>query len=107
MQDDWSIGRKLVLNLGVRWDVETNMINNDYVTPQPLRDSLLGSAAARSSRTVDQPVLKANGTCCDIVKVHVVDGLGGLDELHHERPLATGRCSSARGSRASARRTTC
>ena len=39
-QDDWSIGRRLVVNLGIRWDAETNMINNDYVTPAPLADSL-------------------------------------------------------------------
>lgn len=33
LQDDWSITPQLTLNLGVRWDVETNMINNDYVNP--------------------------------------------------------------------------
>jgi hypothetical protein len=27
------VTRKLQLNLGVRWDYETNMLNNDYVTP--------------------------------------------------------------------------
>ena len=40
VQDDWNVTRKLVLNLGIRWDGETNMINNGYVTPQPLADSL-------------------------------------------------------------------
>jgi hypothetical protein len=80
LQDDWAIGRKLVLNLGVRWDVETNMINNDYVTPQPLRDSLLGPLRAQFSN-LDRPVLKSNGTCCDIVKVNVVNSLGGLENF--------------------------
>ena len=80
VQDDWSIGRKLVLNLGVRWDVETNMINNDYVTPQPLRDSLLGPLRAQFSN-LDRPVLKPDGTCCTTVKVNVVDGLGGLENF--------------------------
>jgi outer membrane receptor protein involved in Fe transport len=32
-QDDWTLFDKLELNLGVRWDVETNMLNNGYVTP--------------------------------------------------------------------------
>jgi hypothetical protein len=32
-QDDWTVAPKLTLNLGLRWDVETNMINNGYVNP--------------------------------------------------------------------------
>ncbi len=40
IQDDWSIGERFVLNLGLRWDIETNMVNNDYVTPSQIRDSL-------------------------------------------------------------------
>jgi len=42
VQDDWTVTPKLVLNLGLRWDVETNMANNDYVTPPQLIDSLTG-----------------------------------------------------------------
>jgi hypothetical protein len=33
LQDDWAITRQIELNLGVRWDLESNMLNNDYVTP--------------------------------------------------------------------------
>ena len=32
-QDDWDITSQLQVNLGLRWDVETNMLNNSYVTP--------------------------------------------------------------------------
>lgn len=32
-QDDWAVTKQLELNLGVRYDYETNMLNNDYVTP--------------------------------------------------------------------------
>ncbi|AHG89209.1 TonB-dependent receptor plug [Gemmatirosa kalamazoonensis] len=39
-QDDWSPTPRLTLNVGVRWDYETKMFNTDYVTPQPVRDSL-------------------------------------------------------------------
>ncbi|HEY8683814.1 MAG TPA: TonB-dependent receptor [Rhodanobacter sp.] len=33
IQDDWDINPRLQLNLGVRWDYETNALNKDYVTP--------------------------------------------------------------------------
>lgn len=33
IQDDWDLTDKLQLNLGLRWDRESNMFNNDYVTP--------------------------------------------------------------------------
>jgi hypothetical protein len=33
IQDDWDVNERLQLNLGIRWDYETNSINNDYVTP--------------------------------------------------------------------------
>ncbi len=33
IQDDWNPTRQLALNLGVRWDFETDMKNDNYVTP--------------------------------------------------------------------------
>lgn len=39
-QDDWSPTEQLTLNLGVRWDYESNMYNRKYVTPQALIDTL-------------------------------------------------------------------
>jgi hypothetical protein len=39
-QDDWTLMERLTLNLGVRWDYETNMYNRNYVTPQNVVDSL-------------------------------------------------------------------
>jgi len=41
LQDDWSPIDRLTLNLGVRWDFETNMTNTKYVTPQVVIDTLL------------------------------------------------------------------
>ncbi|RZJ47183.1 MAG: TonB-dependent receptor [Brevundimonas sp.] len=40
LQDDWQITDKLELNLGLRWDYEDNAVNNDYSTPQSIRDML-------------------------------------------------------------------
>lgn len=39
-QDDWSPIDRLLLNIGVRWDYESHMLNNDYVTPQNVVDTL-------------------------------------------------------------------
>lgn len=33
VQDDWDINSRLQLNLGLRWDYETDAYNKDYVTP--------------------------------------------------------------------------
>jgi hypothetical protein len=84
VQDDWTIGRRLVLNLGLRWDAETNMINNDYVTPQPLADSLRGPLNSQLfvRQTVPDPTDPAGTTTRD---VRTVDLLGGIDNF-----IATG-----------------
>ncbi|MFO1338730.1 MAG: TonB-dependent receptor [Burkholderiaceae bacterium] len=33
LQDDWSVTKQLDVSIGLRWDYETNMLNNSYVTP--------------------------------------------------------------------------
>ncbi len=50
LQDDWKIN-KLTVNAGVRWDYETNMLNNDWVTPAPIANGL-----RTACRTYGQPV---------------------------------------------------
>jgi outer membrane receptor protein involved in Fe transport len=42
LQDDWDVTPLLTFNLGVRWDYETDMLNNDYVTPDAVRNELAG-----------------------------------------------------------------
>lgn len=37
IQDDWNVSDRLQLNLGLRWDAETNQFNNDWVTPDSIR----------------------------------------------------------------------
>jgi hypothetical protein len=46
-QDDWQISDRLTLNLGLRWDYETNMMNTDFVTPPEVRARLSDSFPAR------------------------------------------------------------
>jgi hypothetical protein len=45
VQDDWQATEKLELNLGIRWDYESNMFNNKYETP---------AAAAATLRALPQ-----------------------------------------------------
>jgi len=73
IQDDWSIGRRLVLNLGLRWDAETNMINNEYVTPAPLADSLRALAGSMKVRRL----LPDGGSD----SVNTIQMLGGIDRF--------------------------
>jgi carboxypeptidase family protein/TonB-dependent receptor-like protein len=39
-QDDWTPVSRLTLNVGVRWDFESKMMNYDYVTPRNVIDTL-------------------------------------------------------------------
>ncbi len=42
LQDDWNITPKLQLNLGLRWDYESNMFDNNYATPASAATVLRG-----------------------------------------------------------------
>lgn len=75
LQDDWTVLPRLELNLGVRWDVETNAFNNDYVTPQALRDSLSGPL--RDRFFVERP---RPGQPDVMEQVRVLDQLGGFEQ---------------------------
>ncbi len=47
IQDDWALSRQLEINLGLRWDHESNMLNNSYVTPADRVAALKGPDAPR------------------------------------------------------------
>ncbi len=53
IQDDWQITDRLELNLGIRWDYEDNAVNNDWVTPDVVRDVL---AAFQGNPAFSSPV---------------------------------------------------
>lgn len=65
VQDDWQITPRLTLNAGVRWDVESNPINNDYKTPDDVR------ATAEALAAIVEPM---NGPDFFDVENYVTDG---------------------------------
>jgi outer membrane receptor protein involved in Fe transport len=44
-QDDWAIDDRLTVNVGLRWDLETNPFNNDFRTPDSVRAAAIDLAA--------------------------------------------------------------
>lgn len=51
--DDWTINEHWTVNVGIRWDYESNMLNNDFVTPT-------GVAAAMRAHVGFNKVFNAN-----------------------------------------------
>lgn len=42
VQDDWTVNPRLTVNVGIRWDYETDQLNNNYVTPAKVVSELQG-----------------------------------------------------------------
>lgn len=58
VQDDWRLANNLTINAGLRWDYETNMLNNNWVTPASVVAGL-----QTACRHYDQPIGGKNDWC--------------------------------------------
>jgi hypothetical protein len=85
VQDDWQISRRLTLNLGVRWDIETDMLNNDYVTPDEVR------AALTEEPYTYQPDPKADPVCASTTFTECMLMVNGDDWFPVEDYLTDGK----------------
>ena len=54
-QDKWEINNKLSLDLGLRWDYESKMLDEDYVTPANIVAALKGKSFQFDGRTISIP----------------------------------------------------
>lgn len=74
IQDDWTVSPRLTLNLGVRWDYETNESNNKHVTPTETRAALEEYVATLpcGEQSTD-PVVLSRQLVCDLDR-YTTDG---------------------------------
>ena len=54
-QDNWQVNSHLQLNVGVRWDYETHMLDQNYVTPPAIVAGLKGKSFTFDNRTITIP----------------------------------------------------
>ena len=54
-QDKWDVNDKLSLDLGLRWDYESKMLDTDYVTPPNIVAALKGKSFQFDGRTITIP----------------------------------------------------
>lgn len=60
LQDDWTIDDHWTVNLGVRWDYESNMLNDDFVTPAEVAALMRSTAGFNKAFNPDDYISTGN-----------------------------------------------
>ena len=84
IQDDWDVTEKLQLNLGIRWDYESNMLNNDFVTPAALAAAVRGYA---NNRDIDWEQYISTGDNRDSFTGAIQPRIGFSYDVHDDSSL--------------------
>jgi len=82
IQDDWSVTKQLEVNLGVRWNYETNMLNNDYVTPEDRVTALY----AEDGRTIAGITAPAGQTYAESLALGGINIADYIADGHSRKP---------------------
>ncbi len=67
IQDDWEVNDKLTLNIGIRWDYETNPAYTDFVTSQDFVDALYSDDPANPGQPWANRLLRSGIDVADYI----------------------------------------
>ena len=74
IQDDWNVSDRLALNLGIRWDYETNDKNNEHVTrPSDVTALQTYVATLPCGQTATTAAMRSRQLVCDLNRF-ITDG---------------------------------
>ncbi|ESQ92893.1 TonB-dependent receptor [Asticcacaulis benevestitus] len=86
IQDDWTVNTHLSLNLGLRWDYETNMLNDKFVTDPGVAAALRGWANFKAAGFNPEDYI-SNGGNREAFKGAFAPRLGFSYDLNGDRDI--------------------
>ncbi|MFT3997284.1 MAG: TonB-dependent receptor [Asticcacaulis sp.] len=85
IQDDWTFNEHWTFNLGLRWDYESNMLNNEYTTPADIATVMRSTAGFNVAFNPDDYI--SNGSNREGFKGALQPRLGFAYDVNADRDL--------------------